>query len=176
MRRFIIAVFLLLYFYNFFGYIAVFSFLQYRVRSEVKKMLKESVPTSDLILFAFHTPTLDSNGYSLRWIKSYEFRYAGGLYDVVRSYTGNDTTYFLCLNDSKEERLFENLDNHVRREMGHSGHQGMLDAFKNVFKDSIPPQCEILRNLFVLVSLIPWTAEEYQSIVLDVPSPPPRFL
>lgn len=174
MRRLVACLFLLLYCYNMAGYLAVFSARQNAIRSEMKKLIKESVPRSELILFAFHTPSLREGTYPLQWLDDHEFRYAGGMYDIVHTTVGSDTTYYLCVNDVQEERLFADLDNHVRREMGHPDKQAMLDAFKDVFKDSYIPLHDDACHLPLVVLGYPSSSENYLSVTLDVPFPPPR--
>lgn len=137
MKRFFVFVFLSLYLYNIVGYLAVFTVLQYRVRSEVKKMLKATVPEGEILTLTFHTESLEKGGYALQWIEPHEFRYNGSMYDILRTHISGDSTYFECINDVQEEMLFAHLDLHVQRHMGDSGQPGKYDSFKDVFKDSL---------------------------------------
>ena len=176
MRRSFALVFLFLYLYNIAGYLAVFSVLQYRIRTEVKKMIKESVPQSELIQFAFYTSSLERGDYHLQWTKENEFRHAGSMYDIVRSHISGDSTYFLCVNDVQEDHLFASLDSHVQRHMGDSGLAGKFDSFKNVFQDSYisrPPQSEVQEPTG---KIIVRPLDKYVSVDRDVPFLPPRFL
>jgi len=174
MKRFVASLFLLLYLYNSAGYLAVFSYLQYRVRSEVKQMLKASVPRSELVLFAFHTRSLESNIYAIHWIEDHEFRYQGGMYDIVNSSCVGDTTYLLCLNDIMEEELFKDLGNHVQRHMGYSEKQGMLDSLRDVFKQSYFTCIDLFDDLLAIGLSVAPQEDIYKSVVMDIPSPPPR--
>jgi len=174
MKRLIAYLFLFLYSYNLAGYLVVFSVRQNLVRSEVKRALKASVPQAELIRFAFHTSSLEQGDYPLQWIEDNEFRYAGGMFDIVRSHTTGDTTYFFCVNDIQEEELFVDLDNHVRHEMGNQCSGGGLDAFKDAFKESYSKGCTIPIVLPTeLIHPAPF-ASMYKSIVLDTASPPPK--
>jgi hypothetical protein len=173
MRRCIAYLFLFLYLYNLAGYLAVFSVRQNLVRSEIKKMLKESVPPSELIQLAFHSATLEAGGYPIQWIEDHEFRYAGGMYDIVRSRSTADSTYFLCVNDVQEEQLFANLDSHVQREMGSQG--VMLDGFKDVYKNSYRDRTPVESALIVVATHEPPAQRVYESIEPEVNPPPPRI-
>ena len=176
MKRLFAYLFLFLYSYNLAGYLVVFSVRQNLVRSEMKRALKASVPQSELTPFAFHTASLEQGKYPLQWIESNEFRFAGGMYDIVRSHTAGDTTYYLCVNDTQEEELFADLDNHVKREMGNQSSRGGLDAFKDVFKESYSGRCTVSVVLpMEMINPAP-LADMYESIVLDIASPPPRLL
>lgn len=175
MKRFLALIFLFLYLYNIAGYLAVFSVLQYRVRDEMKRMLKATVQEGELIKLAFHEPSLEKGLYSIQWITDDEFRFNGSMYDILRSDTSADTVYFVCINDVQEEQLFSHLDSHVQRHMGDTGQAGKLDLFKDVFKDSHI-------KYFVPSASLPFTGVvvdlshlDYLSIDLDVPFLPPRI-
>ena len=175
MRRFFALIFLSLYLYNIVGYLAVFSVIQYRIRSEVRKLLKESVPDSQLHHFSFHTGTLERGEYQIQWIEDHEFRREGQMFDVVRSFVVNDTTYVVCINDVEEEKLFEHLDNHVKRQMEHNGQSGKFDSFKDVFQDSHRTIILVFHRLDFSGEVIALSLDGYLSIALDVPFLPPRF-
>ena len=172
MKRTFAYLFLFLYSYNLAGYLVVFSVRQDHVRSEIKRMLKESVPQSDLLQLVFHTQSLEQGQYPLQWIEDHEFRYAGGMYDIVRSHTTGDSTYYLCVNDIQEEALFADLDSHVQREMG--SQSGRLDAFKDVFKESFVERHIVAIVLPLQLTCPDQIADMYESIVPDIAFPPPR--
>ncbi len=176
MKRIFSLVFISLYIYNIIGYLALFSALQYQVRSEVKNMLKAGVPEHELVKFSFHTPSLQNGFYGIQWIEENEFRHNGNMYDVVHMNTAHDTTYLFCVNDTQEKYLFENLDSHVQREMGGSAKPGKLDSFKDVFKDSYAQKC-IDFNLLPRTGIQPeLLADQYTSVDPDTPLLPPRHL
>jgi hypothetical protein len=175
MKRLIVSIFLLLYVYNFAGYLAVFSVLQYQVRKDMKLKLKESVPQSELILVTFHTASLEGGLYPIQWVDQNEFRYNGGMYDIVRSHTSEDTTYFQCVNDVQEEVLFSDLNKHVQKHMGNSEEQTKLDSFRDVFKNSFPYPVAFPVTL-VLTGMLPRIGPtQYHSIDPEVPFHPPRL-
>lgn len=175
MKRFFAILFVSLYLYNIVGYLAVFTFLQYRVRSEVKLMLKSSVPESNLAHFTFHTRELQEGRYKIKWIKSNEFMMDGKLYDVVRTLAVGDSTSFQCINDVQEERLFVDLNEHVRRQMGHSEQPNKLDSFKDVFKDSFAKSAIIVVILPTMEPVSTLAEQHYMSVALEVPFLPPRL-
>lgn len=173
MRRFVVILFLFLYFYNTVGYLALIAVLQYRVRTEVKELLKHSVPDSALITLAFPTHSLRSSDV-LQWLDDHEFRYGKNLYDVVRSFTRGDTTYFVCLNDTQEELLLEHLDDHVQRQMGTSGLADRLDAFKDVFKNSLTETSLLLPQLWACGSTYLFPIVMPAQFEPTPSAPPPR--
>ncbi len=174
MKRAIAIVILSLYLYNFVGYLALFAFLQYRVRADMKTKIKSSVPESELVLLAFPSQALEEGSCALQWLDDHEFRYDGNMYDIVGVHLRADSTFFLCLNDTQEEKLFEDLDLHVQRQMANSGQLDKLDAFKDVFSHSLAPSTATLRNPDVRGVVPNSFAEHYRSIHPDTPFHPPR--
>ncbi len=176
MKRIFSLVFISLYLYNIVGYLALFSVLQYQVRTEVRTILKAGVSDKELVRFAFPTSSLRGGMNEIQWIDDSEFRHDGKMYDVVHITAAHDTTYLLCMNDTQEKRLFENLDSHVQREMGGSAKPGKLDGFKDVFKDSYAQRYIHFSLLPRTGTIVDLTADTYASVDLDTPLLPPRLL
>ncbi|MBI5473266.1 MAG: hypothetical protein HY961_13060 [Ignavibacteriae bacterium] len=174
MRRFCALIFLFLYLYNIVGYLAVFSVIQYRIREEIKGMLKASVPETQLEYLSFHTASLQRGECAVQWIEDHEFRYHGQMFDIVRTVMSGDTTTFVCINDRQEEKLFAHLDSHVARQMANSSTPGKLDSFKDAFQDSLRTFTIPSHDLQCSSEIIDSATDKYISVALDVPFLPPR--
>jgi hypothetical protein len=96
------------------------------------------------------------------------------MYDVVRIETKGDSTYFICVNDKDEERLFAGLDADVRRNVGALGEQVLLDSFREVFQNSFQQQIPLLYGLPLVQLSADRSFLEPASVDLEVPYPPPR--
>lgn len=145
-----------------------FVIAQNNIRKEIKLRIKQSVPEEELILIAL----TQEEAASLQWLKSYEFRYRGGMYDIVRSHTSGDSVYYMCVNDVQEEQLFVNLHEQVERQMNDTARKGGVDAFKKAL-DSEPACLDGATDLACYGPVLLTGANLYQSINLDIPSPPP---
>lgn len=76
--------------------------------------IKNAVPKDELIRFHFTQKEADR----LVWLKKNEFRYKGGMYDVVRTNTlENSVVEYWCVSDHQETLLFARLDYFVRRDL-----------------------------------------------------------
>ena len=115
----IFLVFLILY--NMLGYIVVFKSYQYAIRKEVKNRIKDAIPENEFTVIRLTNDDVQNGKKGFTKIDDKEFSLSGKLYDIVRSQVSGDTTIFYCINDSKEEQLFANLDEHVKRQMDTSG-------------------------------------------------------
>ena len=121
MHRIASILLLTLYLFEIFGYMAPFLAARARIRHEMKQRIKVSVPADELVIITVTAETRSA----LLWITPSEFRYRGGLYDVVRTERAGDRTRYHCLNDLQEERLFAGLDGMVRRRMEQDAHNAL---------------------------------------------------
>lgn len=168
MKRFGVCLLILFYTYNLFGFMVTFVIAQNNIRKEIKLRIKQSVPEEELILIAL----TQEEAASLQWLKSYEFRYGGGMYDIVRSHTSGDSVYYMCVNDVQEEQLFANLHEQVERQMSDVARTGGPDGFKKAL-DSEAAQPGVMIPLPLTGRLNVAALCTYESVHLDVPSPPP---
>lgn len=83
------------------------------MREEMLEKIIKKLPDKDLTIISITR----SNSQSFKWTdKNEEFRFEGKLYDLVRVRKAVDTTFFYCINDTQEEKLIANLDEHLQRE------------------------------------------------------------
>lgn len=112
MRKVTIVLLLSIFLFNTAGYIVTFKILQYQVKKEVKTKIKQSLNTSQLTIITIDKKQLKS----IIWEeKDSEFYYCEELYDVVRVIEDSSSVIYYCINDKKEEALFEDLDAHIDR-------------------------------------------------------------
>lgn len=100
--------------YGSLGYFVTFKILQYKIRKEVKRQIKFSIPENQLVnLYIPKSVEFGGDGSFVRIHKG-EFRYKGQMYDIIRYEDLGDTTKYTCFHDVKESGLFDNLDKMVR--------------------------------------------------------------
>lgn len=172
----ILAIFIVvLLLFNSMGYYIVFKATQYAIKKEIKNIIKQGVPEKDLSLIKVAVDDVQKQAV-LEWLDKKEFRYHGQMFDVVRYYTCNDTTYYYCINDKQEEKLFSKLDNLIEH------HSKKTDAtrskargiYKNIIRDVVfnkktPPNFVSRHLLFSLAQVkIPSFFSK------DIPTPPPE--
>lgn len=92
------------------GYFVVFKLQQFHIKREVKQRLKAGVPESRLTLVKIPVEWEKSGSSQFQRIHAGEFRYHGEMYDIVRSEAKGDTTFYYCIHDKEETKLFANLD------------------------------------------------------------------
>jgi len=109
----------------------------------------------------------------LRWTRpGKEFVYKNKMFDVVKKQEKNGTTSFFCLNDKKEERLFANLDEYVRKNTTRNNKVKNILAknISNYFFEEIKTpdsnyKAERLESSY---------KETYESLYSESHSPPPK--
>ena len=173
-RRSVAALFVLLYAYNFAGYLVLVLLAQEHIREDVRAALRGGAPEAALVTLVLPSPADTEDAAAIQWIGEDEVRCNGSLYDIVRRYSSGDSTYLICLSDAEEDELLADFDDHVRRQLGASGDLGEFDEFMDVFKDSYTHRFHAIHSLVACGIVSPVSLSIYCSVDLDVPSPPPR--
>ncbi len=90
---------------NSIGTAITFTIFQKKIRQEIKSKIKSGLAQSQLDILE-----VDTRDASFRRVNSHEFRFKGKLYDIIVEKQISDfIILFKAINDTKEEKLFENL-------------------------------------------------------------------
>lgn len=177
MQRCTSTLLVLLFLYNSAGYVMVFTALQYRIRKEMKTVLRQSVPEEQLQKLAIPLAEEQAPDGAFLRIHEREFRYRGSLYDIVRSERRGDTTIYYVINDVAEEKLFALLDGEVRTHMGtHTPwkHGPAASALSSIIKDALPPGHPTLHLAAQPYDFASGSGGMYTSFHPDNVTPPPE--
>ncbi len=94
--------------------IAVFKSLEYRIKKEVKGIIKSGLSDEELTLLKFHKSITDKSVPGFEWKEDKEFRYRNEMYDIVRQEAVGDSIYYYCFHDTEESELFADFDKKIR--------------------------------------------------------------
>ncbi|HEX6916031.1 MAG TPA: hypothetical protein VF145_12370 [Chitinophagaceae bacterium] len=158
---------------NLVGVIGIFKMQQFQVRREIKQQIKNGLAEEELQVIVVRGHDADE----LSWHNDHEFFWRGSMFDIVKKVRRDDSTViYYCINDSKEAKLFANLDELVRRQTGGNG--AATHSAEKLFK--LLAAIRLTENdhseLSVPVHKKPETRYEnnYASPVLYIPVPPPK--
>jgi len=129
--------------FNTVGYFFVFKAKELQIKYEVKKLIKESVPETQLIVIRL-TP---GTRFHFNWIHEKEFRYKGNMYDIVKKkevYAG--VTDYYCLRDDREAGLFRNLNTFVKEMMNGNNQTARINNLFSLFLSGFFPPVNISVN------------------------------
>ena len=154
-----------------YGYL---HFQKMKVREEVKEQLLEEADPAELVLLKF---TQEESDAQLRWEHSREFEYNGQMYDIARTETKGDTTYYWCIWDHAETALNNQLDELVAQAFGNNPRtrerqHKLADFYNSLFYSEHPPLPD--RNAPVTLGFLN-LSRNYSGVSHDPPVPPPRF-
>lgn len=95
------------------GVYPTFEFVRFRIRREVKTMIKAGIPEEDLTTFVWSEIEKD-----IRWTKpEKEFIYRGEMFDVIRFDSVQGQKTVKVFKDLKERGLFDHLEEQVAANM-----------------------------------------------------------
>ncbi|MBE9467685.1 MAG: hypothetical protein IMY72_05100 [Bacteroidetes bacterium] len=174
----IVAILLLIFFvYNYVGFFSLFLFNQYKIKKEVKHQIKQQVPVNELVLLKIPFELEKTRNLIFQRIHKGEFRYKGKMYDIVKSNVKNDTTFYYCINDTKEEKLFEDLDKHI---------EDYINTNKTKNHNKIKIKKTITNYFFSDLNFLFFNSSKKISyfqkkynlnkIFIEIPDPPPKFI
>jgi len=170
LKKTISILLLLLFLYNVAGYYFVFKILQMDIRSDAKEQIEKSLKKDQLEEIVIFPGKTDKE---IKWIRDgKEFSYKNKMYDIVKTEKKQDKIIFYCLNDEKEEMLFANLDNYVKRKRSEKRNINNVISknitnyfFESLEKLNTSSKSEIIRLVFNITP---------NSLQKEVLSPPPK--
>jgi len=115
MKKITAFIFCVLLLFSMSGQFIVFKSIQYSVKKEIKRKIKNTVPADELHYISLSKSDAEKK---LNWLEEdKEFIFNGRMYDVVKVVADADTLHFYCINDEQEEKLFAGLEELVQKEM-----------------------------------------------------------
>lgn len=128
MRKLVSYSLFFLFTWQIIGFVGYFEFSHYRLKKEIKTLLKQGVPKDELVYFSFDQQQLKE----LVWLKKNEFDLNGNLFDVVRRRTSNGKTHMECISDKQETILFAHLEESVSMNLGDDHHQTPISNWMKI--------------------------------------------
>jgi hypothetical protein len=164
---------LLVLLFNIGGVFVVFKIQQYSARKEMKRKIKESLHSSDLLVISIS----ESDTVQPDWQDDHEFRYKDTMYDVVRTKHIASTTFYYCINDEKESVLFDHLDEELQKDENSSKAGGLMKNLLSLLSNMHIPlrsnmQAPFEQTLIYLINPDCFISQVFQGI----PTPPPDFV
>jgi len=171
------ALFLLFIFlFNTVGYFIAFKAVQSEIKREAKTEISHDLINKKLTSITINKKKL----VDIKWLESgKEMLYNNKLYDIVKTTETSSSITFYCINDTKEESLFANLEDHINTHIAankpiNSGNQKKVTD--NVIKLYFPNEHSI--NFISSISAFQFFPANgtYLSTLIETDSPPPEFV
>lgn len=157
------------------GFVGYFEFSHFKLKKEIKSLLKKGVPKEELVQFTFTAEEINQ----LTWLKKNEFQFQDNLYDVVYSTKHkNGRTTFECISDSQEKVLFARLGQTISNNLGDDDHQTPVSNwFKLIKLPYLSVSTAISLVVYIDKSKLEYCSiytNHFQSISFLIDSPPPE--
>jgi hypothetical protein len=167
MKKYISLILLITILFVSNGYYLYFKHLQHKIKEEIKHEIKNKLSDNELSVVIISS----ENKKQISWKeKDKEFSYNGEMYDIVKTKTLNNKTYYYCIKDTKEKNLIANYTRHNRRR------NKTLLKLRKVLSNKYFPEKFII-NTKTNNADIYFTdyQQNYTSVYLETLSPPPKF-
>ena len=157
---------------NTFGSVALFYYNKKSIKKEMKALLRSNPPLDKLVIIKVSN---EKKGYQR--IDKYEFMLKGKMYDIIKEETRNDTIVFHCINDTKEDELIASFSGLINDNTNNSGLlKNLKQIFNFMFLGAFIEEKQSKHLNFYSIFNHYLFDEDYKSIVLDVTTPPPRYI
>ena len=145
---------------------------KYHLRKEMIERIKEDIPSSELTSITMTS----ENKTNFDWRDTNEFKYEGVMYDVVKTEKVNsETTVFYCLTDHLEMKLLAQLETQKNKNSNQDKNSPLKEVLKVFFKvESLNGQRFVSTESRRPITII--NINFYNSLTLDVSSPPPNYM
>jgi len=161
---------------NSIGVIIVYNQIKFYHKRTIKEQIKQNNFQEVTETLSFSKSDLKNKLVNLEFIEEYEFRYNGKLYDIITQWETDDSIYYKCINDTKEEELEEIFVNYVVN----NNHRNDLPLPIKQLLNSLQIEYYLVSNQKIYPQLNSSfiTCSEYQNPLdefLSIPEPPPRI-
>ncbi len=168
-----------LFIYNSFGYLLLFYPAKTIIKHIVQKSIKEKkIDPADLSVLAFNINDLNASKYDFIWVKpEKEFRFNGRMYDIEGKLVKDDTVYYNCYDDHREnllEEIFVLHFNDQKKDKTQNPIQRILLC--GLFSEEIQNFNSNLQDRTITNMPLQKTEAGLLHQIKDVPTPPPRII
>ncbi|MCX8009797.1 MAG: hypothetical protein N3A61_01465 [Ignavibacteria bacterium] len=154
-------------------------FLYLHLKHEAKRLIYESVnelTEKDLTLISLSKQDKNSNNQNLIWKEEYEFELNGKMYDIIKVEETKDSIIYYCINDEREEELIKKFIKHFdENSINGKSKNSQSVSFQISNIQAIPISSYNLESPKISTICYISLMEYYNSIHLDIPSPPPKI-
>jgi hypothetical protein len=175
MKKSFTILILSLFIYNTFGFLAVYPFLSIYYKNLGMKETEKHLDHEMIELLILNKEDLEKNKVDFRWIHRREFKYQGEMFDLVKKEEKNNQLFLYCIHDKNEKRLEDEFAKRVNDNSKNSKRQQGANHLNILLSE--PAQTDIVSFARVCeFRFMNFCPDDYSSIQLDIPSPPPESL
>ena len=177
MKKAVTLFLLFIFLFNTAGYYFVYKSAQYRVKKEMQSEIISAVNSGKLKNITINKNNLQD----IEWLENgKEMRYNNQFYDIVKSSETFSTITFYCINDTKEDALFTNLEEHINTHVASNKpikNENQKKLSDNVIKLYFSNEHSFKFNIASLYqhNFFP-TNLIFKSSIIETDSPPPEFV
>jgi hypothetical protein len=163
-------------FFQFSGFFVVFKIMQWDVKKQIKKAIKQGLPECELVVLKFPNDRKIQKSMGVKWIEKHEFRYKGNMYDIVRSKIEGENIIFYCINDHKEEVLFANLNSQINKELSANNSKAKtLQLLKKINFQYVYNSFKVnISDYYSQLTSYIYFEVNYKKVFKEVITPPPQ--
>jgi hypothetical protein len=178
LKKIVLIILVSVFLFNIIGYVGLYELLKYRNVISIEKQINNGIPEKDLVVLVFPLSKFHFERTKMKWTQTCkEFEYNKSRYDIVSQSIKNDSVYFYCIHDTKEEKILYNYSLAVQKNTGSDKNNRKNSQFFH--KINIDYYCHSFNNNAFCnysVPIIYSYFQFYKSYSVELHSPPPKNL
>jgi len=156
------------------GYVFIYIEMSYYFKKIAFEKINNFIQEDELSILKFKKNELNNNS-SFRWIDEKEFLFEDSYYDIYKIIEEDEYVYFYCLCDENENILGKAFVKFINNISSSDVFYSCLKNFiKNIITVAQAPVYETNNFYFKTIIYNILLVTNYNSIGLEVPTPPPK--
>jgi len=173
----VLSIFLvLLIVFNTGGYFFIYFQLGNYFKQIAFNKINDFVPLEKLELIRIN---INSDAYNdddiYDRVNDKEFSYYGNMYDIYKEDISNDTLFLYCVSDENEDIINNAIDIYINEKKNDNSNSAITNIIKIFITIALTPNEIDFKLINTYKNNLNLYQLTYQNIIVDVPSPPPRF-
>ncbi|MFI5236598.1 MAG: hypothetical protein ACHQLA_01515 [Ignavibacteriales bacterium] len=176
MNKILSILILTVFIYNTIGFLVVQPFLSNYYKSLGMQQADKNDEEELIELLVFQKEDILNQKINFIWIHSREFKYNGDMYDIVKKVENEFELILYCINDTKEKKLEEEFEKRVHQ---NSSENKQKPSTNNHSHNLVSEPFQSEQTGAALTTECNFSfrqTDNYRSLHLDIPSPPPRLV
>lgn len=161
--------------YNTSGYVIVYQQLTTLAKHSNHLAIEKKQVKEQIILLSFNKTDIKNGNIDFIWKHSKEFKYNGSMYDIVERIDSEDSVYFYCFLDEKENKLEANFNRHFEKDKEEKSRNSSGGTMLAQLITDLYLSTQSLNSLNCYrQNYSPSSEVAYTYNEPDIPSPPPK--
>lgn len=177
LKKIVLLILIFVILFNIGGYVGLYELLKYSNYISIEKQINQGTSKENFVILSFPLKSLKSGDPFIQWTRAgKEFDYNKNRYDLVAQTIKNDTIYYYCIHDTKEEQILLSYKAAVQKNTDNTSNRKNSPVFPKIIIDYYCQSIDKSDFHNISIPIFYSYLQFYRSYSIELPSPPPKNL